>query len=91
MEERRPKTLQEAVRTVLSTMTDEEKEQVKGSTEEGLIDFHSGWGAEIRNKFGLWDDNYELLILCGELEPDAASMVIIKAVWKALQNEASYL
>ena len=35
MEERRPKSLQEAVNTILSTMTDEEKEQVRSSTEEG--------------------------------------------------------
>lgn len=90
MEKESPKTLEEAVKVILSTMTDIEKELIRRSTEEELINFHFGLGADVRNKFGLWDDNYELLISCGELEPDAASMVIIKAVWEALQNEEPY-
>jgi len=72
-------------------MTDKEKELIRSLTEEELTNFHFGWGADIRNKFRLWDDNYELLISCGELEPDDASMVIIKAVWEALQNDKPHL
>ena len=89
MERAHPKTIEEAVKVILSTMTDTEKELIRSSTEEKLTDFHLGLGTEIRNKLGLWDYNYELLISCGELEPDEASMVIIKAVWEALQNEQS--
>lgn len=87
MERAHPKTIEEAVKVILSTMTDTEKELIRSSTEEKLTDFHLGLGTEIRNKLGLWDYNYELLISCGELEPDEASMVIIKAVWEALHNE----
>lgn len=89
MERAHPKTIEEAVKVILSTMTDTEKELIRSSTEEKLTDFHLGLGTEIRNKLGLWDYNYELLISCGELEPDEASMVIIKAVWETLQNEQS--
>ena len=89
MKREHPKTIEEAVKVILSTMTDTEKELIRSSTEEKLTDFHLGLGTEIRNKLGLWDYNYELLISCGELEPDEASMVIIKAVWETLQNEQS--
>lgn len=89
MKRAHPKTIEEAVKVILSTMTDTEKELIRSSTEEKLTDFHLGLGTEIRNKLGLWDYNYELLISCGELEPDEASMVIIKAVWEALHNEQS--
>jgi len=89
VERAHPKTIEEAVKVILSTMTDTEKELIRSSTEEKLTDFHLGLGTEIRNKLGLWDYNYELLISCGELEPDEASMVIIKAVWETLQNEQS--
>jgi len=54
--------------------------------EEQLIRFHHGWGTGIRNEFGLWKGNKELLADCHAEHPDDASMVIIQAVWERLQK-----
>ena len=85
MEEQWPKTLDEAVRVHLLTMTDEEKKLVRNTPEEDLINLHFSWGLNIRNEFGLWKGNNELIESCGEFEPDGASSAIIDAVWRALQ------
>jgi len=82
-----PRNLEEAVKILLSNMTDKERELIKNSTEEELINLHFGLGVNIRNKFGLWDENFELLITCGELDPDAASTIIIRTLWEKLRQE----
>jgi len=87
MKEQCTKTLQDAVKYVLSHMTAKEKDMIKNSAKKELINFHLGLGTYIRDKFRLWDDNEELLISCGKLEPDEASMVIIRELWESLQNE----
>ncbi len=69
----------------LLTMTDEEKETVRNTPEEDLIKLHFSWGLNIRNEFGLWEGNNELIESCGEFEPDGASSAIIDAVWRVLQ------
>ncbi|MBY0461171.1 MAG: hypothetical protein K2V38_27935 [Gemmataceae bacterium] len=81
-----PKTLDEAVVHLLSVLSDESKARVRGTLERDLILFHHGWGTGIRNDLGLWGRNPELLASCGSPHPDDASMVIIRAVWRALQN-----
>jgi len=49
------------------------------------IKVHFSWGLNIRNEFGLWEGNDELIESCGKFEPDGASSAIIDAVWGALQ------
>lgn len=66
-------------------MTAKEKEIVGNTPEEDLISLHFSWGLNIRNEFGLWEGNDELIKSCGEIEPDGASGTIIDAVWRALQ------
>ena len=85
MEEQWPKTLEEAVKVHLLTMTDKEKEMVRNTPEEDLINFHFSWGLHIRNEFGLWAGNSELIKSCGEFEPDGASSAIIDEVGRVLQ------
>jgi len=84
-----PKTVEEAVDQLLSSMSDEDKQTVKNTPESELIQYHFGWGTGIRNEFGLWRGNEELLVSCGsaDMQPDDASMVIIKAGWKRLQEK----
>ncbi len=67
----------------------EDKETVKNTPEEHLIMFHHGWGTDIRNDFGLWSDNEELLKSCGAewMDADSASAIIIEAVWKRLHEK----
>ena len=53
--------------------------------EDDLIAFHHGWGTHIRNHYNLWQKP-ALLKATGKEHPDDASLVIIKAVWKALRE-----
>ena len=87
-----PKTVKEAVKRLLSELSDRDKLAIQKSSEENLVVFHLGLGNYIRNEFGLWKDNEELLKDClpgaKEPKPDKASSVIIKALWKSLQASA---
>jgi hypothetical protein len=82
-----PKTLDEAVTRILSTMPEKDRKIVRDTAEDDLIQFHHGWGTGIRNSFGLWRGNKALMEDCKSDHPDDASMVIIFAVWKRLQSE----
>lgn len=86
MQQQWPRTLQEAVRISILTMTGKDKEMLKNTPEEDLVFFHCNWAVNMRNEFGLWHRNDELLESCGESEADGASMTIIRAVWKGLQD-----
>ena len=66
-------------------MTEADKATVVNTIEEDPIEFHFGWGTSIRNYYNLWQ-NQALLRATGSENPDDASMVIIKAVWKALRD-----
>nr|WP_315467407.1 DUF6794 domain-containing protein [uncultured Undibacterium sp.] len=84
-----PITVKATVVDLLSTMSAESKETVRKTKKDALILFHHGWGTGIRNHYGLWRGNNALIEdACGKpCHPDDASMVIIGAVWKALQDE----
>ena len=82
-----PKTVKEAVDILDHIMTDEEKHNIKNKTHEELVDFHFGLGQAIRNEFGLWNENYELIADSKAKDADEASMVIIKALWDKLQQD----
>lgn len=84
-----PITVKATVVDLLSKMSAESKETVRKTKKDALIKFHHGWGTGIRNHYGLWRGNNALIEdACGKpCHPDDASMVIIEAVWKALQDE----
>jgi hypothetical protein len=84
-----PRTVEEAVTRLSSQMSAEDKAYIATKPEEELIQFHHGWGTSIRNEFGLWRGNTQLLASCGssDMDPDSASFVIIKATWMKLRQE----
>lgn len=82
-----PWTLDEAVTLLLDDLNDADKKVVRDTKKDDLIRFHHGWGTHIRNEFGLWRDNTNLLVDCHSDHPDGASMVIIEAVWQRLQKQ----
>ena len=86
-----PKTIAEAVDRLLSTLSEEDKEAIKNTAKNDLLDLHFGLGTYIRNAFGLWDKNEELLKACCPhyplCEADEASGVIIDALWEKLRSE----
>jgi len=83
-----PTTVAGVVKDILSGMSDKDKELVMSTKKEDLIQFHHGWGTGIRNHYGLWRGNAELIkSACGKpCHPDDASMIIIEAVWEELQK-----
>jgi hypothetical protein len=97
-----PKTVDEAVDQLLLSMSEEDKGTLRNTPEGELFFYHFGWGLYIRNKFGLWSGNEEILKSCVSrkypdsaydeflammMEPDGASMEIIKATWQRLRQE----
>jgi hypothetical protein len=84
-----PTTVQATVEDILGSLSDEDKATLRKTKQDDLIMFHHGWGTGIRNHYGLWQGNDKLIeSACGkDCHPDDASMVIIEAVWSALQHE----
>ncbi|BCD89150.1 hypothetical protein PSm6_55570 [Pseudomonas solani] len=85
-----PTTVQATVADILASMTPEDKATIRQTKKDDLIMYHHGWGTGIRNYYGLWRGNSTLIeSACGEgCHPDDASMVIIEAVWSALQQQS---
>ena len=94
-----PRTCEEAVQRIVTSLDNESIEVVKSTDEDDLIRFHHGWGTGIRNEFGLWSDNHELSKGCAKKSltglrynfltrphPDDVSMEIITRVWHALHG-----
>jgi hypothetical protein len=87
-----PKNLDAAVTEIVSNLAEKDKKTVRETPKKDLIKFHHGWGTGIRNSFGLWRGNEELLkSACGGslCHPDNASMIIIEGVWEALHSETN--
>jgi len=93
-----PRTLQDAVDRLALMLSQAEKEEVAAMTETDLIGLHFGLGMRIRNEFGLWHDNRDLLMDCQRIkyrdaadsylsiDPDDASVMIIWALWTRLRH-----
>jgi hypothetical protein len=98
----KPKTVEAAVHRLLSEMSAHEKEELKQISRERLGVYHFSLGLYIRNNFGLWHENNELIKSCAMakrksgdcmyddgllfLDPDDCSGVIIEALWERLQK-----
>lgn len=82
-----PTTIDAAVRALLGLVPAEELAKIAQMSEDDLINLHFGLGQWIRNNFGLWMENRGLLQATGEIHPDDASGVIVKALWRQLQND----
>jgi hypothetical protein len=63
-----PRTLDEAVGRLARTLSQAEKEEIAVLTEADLIGLHFGLGMRIRNEFGLWQDNRDLLMDCQRIK-----------------------
>ena len=84
-----PKTIDEAIDFVLARLSDKDREQLRKTPEEGLLEHHFGLGMWIRNKLRLWDTKIDISEPISELKfmlPDDASMRIIEGVWEKLQQ-----
>jgi len=86
-----PRTVEDAARRVLDELPPEELHVLAGMARCDLLDAHRGLGMGIRNGFGLWQGNKELLADCAGgswwQHPDDASAVIIERAWERLRLE----
>ena len=84
-----PTSIPETVELLLAELPEEEQRAIRIMAEDQLSSLHFSLGNYIRNGFGLWGNNEELLKACcpdSSLQnADDASMVIIKALWWKLQ------
>ena len=83
-----PKTLDEAVDRLMTVLDDEYKLFIADMLEDDLIDLHFSLGTDIRNSFGLHDQNSPLLKSLGLfVHPDDVAMVVIHSLWAKLTKE----
>jgi hypothetical protein len=84
-----PKSVEEAVGVLKKILSQEDQAEIASMCEDDLIEMHFGLGMWIRNAFGLWGGNKELLASCGDpdMHPDYASSVILQALWESLRRE----
>jgi hypothetical protein len=82
----KPKTVNEASDILIDMLSNEDREALKQSNKQELIDYHMGLGKTIRNDFGLWGDDSSLLKDCGVSHPDDCSHIIIEDAWKKLRK-----
>ena len=83
MGSQRPRSIEKAVQLLLTELSDKDQQAIRIMAEQDLSLLHFSLGNHIRNGFGLWRNNVELLRACcpdASLQnADGASMVIIKA------------
>ncbi|MDB4442216.1 putative molybdenum carrier protein [bacterium] len=87
-----PKTVQEAVDRLIDELPLKDKTTVVNIPEDDLVTLQTNLGHYIGNQFGIWSGNRELIESCEiisgdvDLHPDFAPSVIIKELWKCLQE-----
>jgi uncharacterized protein DUF6794 len=82
-----PNTVQEAVDRLLAELPIDQQNEIASMSEDDLHLLHFGLGIKIRNEFGFFDGNDELMEDCGEMHEDECSEVIIKALWERLKDK----
>ena len=87
-----PKTVDKAVKRLISELPLKDKTMIANMTEVELSVLHTTLGEYIRNEFGLWTGNEDLMISCcfivkrEKVSEDEASSIIIKELWKRLRE-----
>jgi len=87
-----PKTIEEALKLLLSILDKETKELFGSRSENDIKHYHCTAGVLIRKQFKLTEGNDELIESCrkfsgqSELDGKGASIVILEALWKRLRH-----
>ena len=85
-----PRTIEEAVERLREDLSADALATVAAMTDDDLGDCHFGLGMYIRNAFGLWERGSPLLQDCMKddayIDPDDASMLIVRALWTRLRH-----
>jgi hypothetical protein len=83
-----PRTLREAVDRLTLQLSQAEKDKIAAASSADAIIVHFSLGAYIRKVFGLWRGNKALMASCGALNPEEASVVIIRELWARLRRQS---
>ena len=87
-----PKTVQEAVDRLIDELSLKDRTTISNLPEDELINLHISLGEYIRNEFGLWSGNEDLMASCctiaktDKIHEDTASTIIIEELWKRLRE-----
>ena len=87
-----PKTIEEALKLLLSILDKETKEMFGSRSEKDIKHYHCTAGVLIRKQFKLTEGNDELIESCrkfsgqNDLDGKGASIVILEALWKSLRH-----
>jgi hypothetical protein len=86
-----PRTVEEAVEYLISNLPLKDKIMIAKMPEDELHYLHNTLGQYIRNNFGLWAENWNLMQSCRirsgrDLSEDECSALIVRELWKKLQE-----
>ena len=87
-----PKTVEEAVDRLINQLSLKDRTTISNLAEDELISLHINLGQYIRNEFGLWSGNEDLMSSCctiakmDKIHEDTASTVIIEELWSRLRK-----
>jgi len=88
----KPRTVSKAVDDLIFKLPLKDKATIANMTEQELFSLHFSLGQYIRNKYGIWNGNEELLSNCRLLlkkdtvHGDEVSSLIIKELWEKLRK-----
>jgi hypothetical protein len=87
-----PKNMDEAIKIIHDSMEENQLEEIRQLTWKQFIDKYNSFGGLplwIRNNFGLWRGNFELLLNCkiDDIDADNASMSILYHFWEFMVYE----
>ncbi len=86
-----PKSVDEAIKRLISELSLKDKTSIANMAENDLVTLQTNLGAYIGSQFGIWSGNRQLLDSCSvishdvHLQSDFAPSVIIKELWKCLR------
>lgn len=87
-----PKTVGGAVNRLISELALKDKTTLANMAEVELSTLHTTLGEYIRNEYGLWSGNSDLLTSCcfiakkDKVSEDEASSIIVRELWKRLRE-----
>lgn len=90
-----PHTVDEAVSLIIMDLSLRERVEIARVQEKDLVELNHSIGLYIREKFGLWFENLELINSCNaEVPADGReeylrtpSFIIIKELWRRLRQD----
>jgi hypothetical protein len=87
-----PKTVDQAVGRLISELSLKDKTTIANMAEIELSVLHTTTGEYVRNEFGIWSGNKDLMTSCcffakrDKVSENDASSIIIKELWKRLRK-----